>query len=257
MPFKKIKNTLALSVALAASSAGHAQTAPLPLDALTGLLGSIPGLSALPLDSLGGGGLPGLDGLPDGGLPGLDSLGGAPGLDALSPLFDALAGLGGGGAPSLPGLDALPIPGMDGGSGGAPGLDALAPLFDALAGLGGGGAPSIPGLDALPIPGMDGGSGGIPPQFQGFVDYLSPAKIESIVVALQDFGTAIAADPQSLAGFQDTLGPDLVFTLIPVVGVMADDPASVPAYFTEGGTLLNPQITLLPPIPFITAELAM
>ena len=93
MPFKKIKNTLALSVALAASSAGHAQTAPLPLDALTGLLGSIPGLSALPLDSLGGGGLPGLDGLPDGGLPGLDSLGGAPGLDALSPLFDALAGL--------------------------------------------------------------------------------------------------------------------------------------------------------------------
>ena len=225
--------------------------------------GGAPGLDALAplfdaLAGLGGGGapsIPGLDALP---IPGMDGgSGGAPGLDALAPLFDALAGLGGGGAPSIPGLDALPIPGMDGGSGGAPGLDALAPLFDALAGLGGGGAPSIPGLDALPIPGMGGGSGGIPPQFQGFVDYFSPAKIESIVVALQDFGTAIAADPQSLAGFQDTLGPDLVFTLIPVVGVMADDPASVPAYFTEGGTLLNPQITLLPPIPFITAELAM
>lgn len=294
MAFRNVKNGLVLGVSLLASSFGHAQTAQLPI--VGGLLGSLDGLpvvGALPLDALldpiaglAGGGLPGLDGLTSplasledlvasdlrlgelagsgvltlpvvllgdiasGGLPGLNELplAGTLGLDGngggnapgLSDLLDALPLLSSG-TPQLPGVDAL-LSVLNGlGTGGLPGVDflPLAPL--AQLGMG---ERSIPGLDALiDIPAL--------------ADYATLGKVEMAVSALENFITGIAADPQSLTRIGSELGPDTLLTAVPLLGVIVNEPASLPGYFGDGGTIINPQIELAPPIPVVSQPLTL
>ena len=277
MSFRSIKNGLALSVSLAASSFSHAQTAQipvlgdllaglsnlpiigaLPLDALTnpaagldGLSGSgLPGLDALPLPglealpdvlgNLGSGGLPGLDSLPLVGLLGIGELGGAGDVPGLSDLLDALPLLSSD-TPQLPGVNAV-LSILDGlGTGGLPGADFL-PLAP-LAAIGTGDL-SIPGLDAIiDIPAL--------------TDYASLAKVEMAVGAVEGFITGIVADPRSLTAIGSGLGPDTLFAVVPLLGAIKDDPASLATYFSDGGTILSTEIELLPPIPVVSQPLAL
>lgn len=279
MSFRGLRNGLALSVSLAASSFSHAQAAQIPvLGGLLASLGSLPIIGALPLDALtnpaagldglSGAGLPGLDALP---LPGLEALpdvlgniggGGLPGLDSL-PLVGVLGigGMGGAGAGDVPGLsdllDALPLlssetpqlPGVDAvlsilnglGTGGLPGADFL-PLAP-LAAIGTGDL-SIPGLDAIiDIPAL--------------ADYATLAKVEMAVGAVEGFITGVVADPQSLTTIGSGLGPDTLFAVVPLLGALKDDPASLATYFSDGGTILSAEIELLPPIPVVSQPLAL
>jgi hypothetical protein len=279
MSFRGLRNGLALSVSLAASSFSHAQAAQIPvLGGLLTSLGSLPIIGALPLDALtnpaagldglSGAGLPGLDALP---LPGLEALpdvlgnigsGGLPGLDSL-PLVGVLGigGMGGAGAGDVPGLsdllEALPLlssetpqlPGVDAllsilnglGTGGLPGADFL-PLAQ-IAAVGTGDL-SIPGLDAIiDIPAL--------------ADYATLAKVEMAVGAVEGFITGVVADPQSLTTIGSGLGPDALFAVVPLLGALKDDPASLATYFSDGGTILSAEIELLPPIPVVSQPLAL
>ncbi len=257
MSFRVLKNGLALSVSLLVAGQGHAQAPQIPV--LGELLGGLPvvgalgnvaagvelpgldgldGLAALPgLDALGGAGLPGLDALP---LPGLEALADVGGeTPALSGLLDALPLLSSG-TPQLPGVNAL-LSIVDGaGSGGLPGAEML-PLTQ-LAAIGSGDLP-LPGLDALQI------------DIGALSDYATLGKVETTVAAVEAFVNAIAENPQSLASFGSDLGPDTLLAMLPLLAAAKDDPASLPTYFSEGGTVVSSEMHLLPPIPVLTQPL--
>ena len=249
------------------------------LDALPGA-DALPGPEALPADVLSmipagneegedgegeqGGDAPSLDALPGpDALPGADALpvdvlgmipsggdGGAPSPDAL-PGPDTLPG-----PDALPGADALPVDvlGMipSGGGGGAPSPDALP------------GADALPGPDALPAPSGGGGDApALPGQeiveqyIQEYQAYLDPAKVDMVAGAVQNFVNVVAADPTVLANSGSSLTPELILQMFPVLGVMQDDPAALPAYFAEGGTLVNPTIAIVPPAPLVNRSAPM
>ncbi len=287
---------LGISLVISGMSHAQLEALPVPTDALGGVPGidgagldALPSLDALPTDALpvdilgmipaGDGGEQEGDAPSPDDLPGLDALPGAdalPGPEALP--ADVLSmipagneegedgeGEQGGDAPSLdalpgpdalPGADALPVDvlGMipSGGGGGAPSPDALP------------GADALPGPDALPAPSGGGGDApALPGQeiveqyIQEYQAYLDPAKVDMVAGAVQNFVNVVAADPTVLANSGSSLTPELILQMFPVLGVMQDDPAALPAYFAEGGTLVNPTIAIVPPAPLVNRSAPM
>ncbi|MDF1690788.1 MAG: hypothetical protein P1U47_00330 [Zhongshania sp.] len=192
--------------------------------AATAQIGGLPVVGILS-GGLGGGGIPVLGSLSGGGIPVLGSLDGG---------IPVLGSLGGGGIPVLGSLDGLPLMGnLDGVVPELPGLDGI---IDVAA------VPNIvPGLLA-DLPRSLGRNAGGVSGVVGLVTQLNP---------LQSFGT--------VAGIGGNLGVGALYSLVPVIDVVVNDPSNIVEYLLGNGTILTQFGILgdLPDIPLVTAPLGL
>lgn len=63
------------------------------------------------------------------------------------------------------------------------------------------------------------------------------------------------ADPAILGELLGGSGIPLLPGFVPILGVLTQEPESLPTFLLEGGSLLSPNITALPPIPLVSAPL--
>ena len=110
-----------------------------------------------------------------------------------------------------------------------PGLDSI-PVLGGL--LGGG----LPGLDALPLGAL-------------------PVNPLDQLTSLTSLGTSLLGNPQTLINIGTGTGLPLVMDLVPILGVLSSDPAGLPGFLVDGGTLITPSLGGALPIPFVVVPL--
>lgn len=88
---------------------------------------------------------------------------------------------------------------------------------------------------------------------QAIVD---PADVVAYVAgadpaSLANLAPLLPAAPGALIDVGGSVGVPLVFNLLPVVDVLANNPGGLPGLLLGGGPLVSPAISGLPPIPLI------
>lgn len=97
----------------------------------------------------------------------------------------------------------------------------------------------------------------------GGLPILGSLSLEGLPIApgqqlggLLTLGTGVLGDPAILTSIIRGTGIPLVQELVPVVGVLTDEPLSLPGYLLGGGgSVLTPSLSALLPIPLLVAPL--
>lgn len=101
-------------------------------------------------------------------------------------------------------------------------------------------APALPGLSILS---MD--------NFLGLGDF------SGAVGNLGGVGQTVLTNPAPLLGIATDTGLPLLQGVAPILEVLIVDPAALPIFFLDGGTILAPSLSGVPPVPLLNRELGV
>lgn len=85
---------------------------------------------------------------------------------------------------------------------------------------------------------------------------LVPRGITSLP-ALADAGQLLLSNNDGPLGIVTGLGGPLKGQLFPAFDVLVADPASLLDYFIAGGTILSPELVIVPPIPIFSSPIGL
>lgn len=110
------------------------------------------------------------------------------------------------------------------------------------------GAPGGMGLSALPMDAFAGSGLPVNPPIARFADG---------GIQLIGMGAVLAQNPDRLVRLAEDLAIPVAFTLSPGFEQAVNRPEETPDYYMNGGTILLPDIAVLPRIPVVTEPLML
>lgn len=93
---------------------------------------------------------------------------------------------------------------------------------------------------------------GVPPMAQDLLSgNFSALPVAGLLLNPAAF-SSLLMDPQDTLNTVSGLGLSLGAYSVPVLGVLLNDPAQLPFYFLDGGTILGDAVSAVPDIPLLT-----
>lgn len=82
------------------------------------------------------------------------------------------------------------------------------------------------------------------------------SPLESLL-SLSTLGASVLGNPTVLFSVVQGTGLPLAQDIVPVLGALTTDPASLPSFILGEGSLLTPTLSVLPSIPLVTMPLGL